>query len=139
MTPYLVSNKLWFIVTKAFVRSIKVTPIWFPLSKCFFEISIFFLGENIENYHCVKSVRIRRYSGPHSDSPRIQSDSPVFCPNAGKMRTRITPNTDTFYPVYNLPIKPQIESDVFDVMKFLICLSRITAVSIYVQNKNYLS
>ena len=35
--------------------------------------------------------------------------------------------------MYNLPIKPQIESDVFDVMKFLICLSRIIAVSIYAQ------
>ena len=58
---------------------------------------------------------------------------PVFSPSAGKTRTRITSNTDTFYPVYNLPIKPQIESDVFDVMKFLICLSRIIAVSIYAQ------
>ena len=126
-------------MTKAFDRSIKVTLIWFPLSKCFFEISIFFLGENIENYHCVKSVRIRRYSGPHFSRIFPHSDwilgryPPVFSPSAGKTRTRITSNTDTFYPVYNLPIKPQIESDVFDVMKFLICLSRIIAVSIYAQ------
>ena len=40
-------------------------------------------------YHCVKSVRIRSYSGPHF--------SAFGC---GKMRTRITPNTDTFYTVY---------------------------------------
>ena len=51
--------------------------------------------------HCVKSVHIRRYSGPnfpafglnterYSVSLRIQS-------KCGKMRTRITPNADTFY------------------------------------------
>ena len=51
----------------------------------------------------MKSVRIRSYSGPHfpvfglnterySVSLRIQSE-------CGKMRTRITPNTDTFYAV----------------------------------------
>ena len=53
--------------------------------------------------HCVKSVRIRSYSGPHfpafglsterySVSLRVQSE-------CGKMGTRISPNTDTFYPV----------------------------------------
>ena len=52
---------------------------------------------------CVKSVRIRSYSVPHfpafglnterySLSLRIQSE-------CGKMRTRITPNTDTFCAV----------------------------------------
>ena len=33
--------------------------------------------------HCLKSVRIRNYSGP-------------YFPAFGKIRTRITPNTDTF-------------------------------------------
>ena len=53
--------------------------------------------------HCVKSVRIRSYSGPHfsafglnaerySVSLRIQS-------KCGNMRTRITPNKDTFWAV----------------------------------------
>ena len=53
--------------------------------------------------HCVKSVRIRSYSGlyfpafglnteRYSVSLRIQSE-------CGKMRTRITPNTDTFHAV----------------------------------------
>ena len=53
--------------------------------------------------HCVKSVRIRSYSSPYfsafelnterySVSLRIQSE-------CGKIRTRITPNTDTFYAV----------------------------------------
>ena len=50
--------------------------------------------------HCVKSVRIWSYSGPHfpafglnteryGESLRIQSE-------CGKIRTRITPNTNTF-------------------------------------------
>ena len=53
--------------------------------------------------HCVKSVRIQSYSGPHFSafgltteryrvSLRIQSE-------CVKLRTRITPNTDTFYAV----------------------------------------
>ena len=57
--------------------------------------------------HCVKSVRIRSYSGPHfpifgliaerySISSRILSEW-------GKMRTRITPVMDTFYAVLLVP------------------------------------
>ena len=58
--------------------------------------------------HCVKSVRIWCYSCPHFPtfglnterygvSLRIQSE-------CGKMRTRITPNTDTFHAVTCLPV-----------------------------------
>ena len=58
-------------------------------------------AEYVYMYHCVKSVHIRSYSGPHfatfglntkrySVSLRVQSE-------CGKMQTRITPNTDTFY------------------------------------------
>ena len=53
--------------------------------------------------HCVKSVPIRNYSGPYFPafglnteifevSLRIQSE-------CGKIRTRVTPNKDTFYVV----------------------------------------
>ena len=55
--------------------------------------------------HCVKSARIRSYSSPRF--ARIFPDS-VFRRNAEsarKMRTRITPNTDTFYAVVFLAIK----------------------------------
>ena len=41
--------------------------------------------------HCVKSVRIRNYSGPHFPAFGLNTES-----KCGKMRTRITPNTDTF-------------------------------------------
>ena len=58
--------------------------------------------------HCVKSVCIRSYSGPYF---------PAYGPNTerygvslrihsecGKIWTRITPNTDTFYAVHTLII-----------------------------------
>ena len=58
--------------------------------------------------HCVKSVRIWSYSGPYYPtfglnteryrvSPRIQS-------KCGKVRTRITPNTDTSHAVMRISI-----------------------------------
>ena len=46
--------------------------------------------------HCVKSVRIRIYSGPH------------FFPHSYRIRTRITPNTDNFYFV-SLRIQSECE------------------------------
>ena len=61
------------------------------------------IAKFVYSIHCVKSIRIRNYSGPHFPafglnterygvSLRIQSE-------CGNMRTRITPNTDTFYAV----------------------------------------
>ena len=44
---------------------------------------------------CVKSARIQSYSGPHFSRIFLHSD--WISPNTGKMLTRITPNTDTFY------------------------------------------
>ena len=42
----------------------------------------------------MKSVRIRSYSGPHF--PAFELNTERYC---GKMRTRITPNMNTFYAV----------------------------------------
>ena len=44
----------------------------------------------IMKIHCVKSVRIRSYSGPYFSCIRTEY---------GKMRTKIAANTDTFYAV----------------------------------------
>ena len=76
-------------------------PYGFVLKK-FFEIlcKTNCLPASIVMIHCVKSVRIRNYSGTHfptfelcterySLSLRIQSE-------CGKIRTKITPSTDTF-------------------------------------------
>ena len=62
------------------------------------------------NTHCIKSSRVRSYSGPHFSRIfphsdwirrilRISPYSVRMRENAGKMGTRITPNKDTFYAV----------------------------------------
>ena len=59
---------------------------------------------NIYDFHCVKSVHIRRFSGPYFPafglnvnryrlSLRIQSEY-------GKIKTRKTPNTETFHKLF---------------------------------------
>ena len=49
----------------------------------------------IGDFYCVKSVRIRSYSGPHFPTFGLIRDQ--------KIRTRATPNTDIFYPVFKSP------------------------------------
>ena len=74
------------------------------LELCVFDGALNFkISENMN--HCVKIVRIWSYSGPHFS--RIFPHSAecwyfsVFSPNAGKLRTRITPNTDTLRSEYH--------------------------------------
>ena len=66
------------------------------------------------DYHCVKSVRIRSYSGPYFPafglnterykvSLRIQSE-------CGKIRTRITRDTDTFHILYILALLQRLKT-----------------------------
>ena len=51
--------------------------------------------------HCVKSVRIRSYSGPHFPVFGLNTEKYSLSfhiqPECEKMRTSITPNRDTFY------------------------------------------
>ena len=58
---------------------------------------------NIDIHHCVKSVRIRSYSGPHFPAFGRNTEAyGVSLPiqsKCGKIRTTITPNKDTFYAV----------------------------------------
>ena len=55
----------------------------------------------LEAILCVKRVRILSYSGPHF--PAFSCIRTLYSvrmrENAGKMRNRITPNTDAFYTV----------------------------------------
>ena len=57
-------------------------------------------------FHCVKSVCIRNFSGPHFSAFGLNTD--IYSVNlriqseCGKMRTRKTPNTDTFYAKFIL-------------------------------------
>ena len=56
-----------------------------------------------EDWHCVKSVRVRSYSGLHFPAFRLNAErygvSLHIQSECGKIRTRITLNTDTFYAV----------------------------------------
>ena len=74
-------------------------------------------------YHCVEVLRIRSYSGPHFSSFRLNIEryfvSLCIQSKCRKTRTRITPNTDTFYAVHfvnianNLGIFTEKESATF--------------------------
>ena len=50
--------------------------------------------------HCVKRVCIRSYSGPYFPTFGLNTEIHLRSQSeCGKIRTRITPNTDTFHPV----------------------------------------
>ena len=83
---------------------------FFLFLKCWFV-----LVHNLTNTinKCVKSIRIRSYSGPHfpafgqnterySASIRIQSE-------CGRIRTRISPSTNTFYATQTMIIQQFLE------------------------------
>ena len=57
-------------------------------------------------FHCIKSIRIRSYSGPYFLAFGLNTERyKVFLriySECGKMRTRITPNTGTFYEVFTI-------------------------------------
>ena len=55
---------------------------------------IILLTKKLDNVICMKSVRIRSYSGPYFPVFRLNIQS-----ECGKIRIRITPNMDTFYAV----------------------------------------
>ena len=80
--------------------------------------------------HCVKSVRIRSFSGPYfstfglnterySVSLRIQSE-------CGKVRAKKTPNTDTFYAVECTRINPFQSSLAVNNVSFVLDLPIIS-------------
>ena len=58
-----------------------------------------------ERIHCVKSARVRNYSGRHFPAFGLNTEryfvSLRIKSEYGKMRTRITPNTGTFHAVYS--------------------------------------
>ena len=96
------------------------------ISKCN-AIQIWKVKEIIIEMHCVKTVRIPSYSGPHfpafglnterySVSPRIQSE-------CGRMRARITRNTDTFQAVMGSFLEVSRKS--YNVLLFLALILHI--------------
>ena len=57
----------------------------------------------VDDIHCVKSVRIPSYAGPHFPIFRLNTErygvSLRIWSECGKMRARMIPNTDTFHAV----------------------------------------
>ena len=85
-------QNLWLWITNFTKRNSKITLLHKKLR-----------GLNTKKIHCVRSVRIRSYSGLHLPAFGLNTDIyHVFLriqSECGKTRTRITPNTDTFYAV----------------------------------------
>ena len=59
--------------------------------------------EQVNPHYCAKSVRIRSFSGQYFPAFGLNTEryqvSPRIQYKSGKMRTRKTPNTDTFHAV----------------------------------------
>ena len=66
--------------------------------------------KTVPAHHCVKSFRIRSYSGPYFPAFGLNTEryfvSLRIHSEWAKIRTRITPNTDTFYAMHVNPINP---------------------------------
>ena len=81
---------------------ILILPLWFLLNKTF-GFSDVFREDGSKGNHCVKSICIRSYSGPHLPAFGLNTEryrvSICVHSERGKIRTRITSNTDTFYSV----------------------------------------
>ena len=54
------------------------------------------------DYHCVRSVGIRSVSCPHFPAFEQNMEISTYQSEYGKIRTRKSPNTDTFHSVYVL-------------------------------------
>ena len=71
--------------------------------KCAKYMKIWFEMNEVLNLRCVKNVRIRSYSGPHFPAFGLNTERYGVSPRnqfeCGKRRTKITPNTATFYAV----------------------------------------
>ena len=87
-------------------------------------ISLFFdyLAYTCQINHCVKSVRLRSYSGPHflafGRKKERYSASLLIQSECGKIRTRLTPNKDTFYQV-NVEQKSNHHFQLINLLNFL--------------------
>ena len=69
-----------------------------PRAILFSYILLFFLFLYLPK-HCVKSARIWVFSGPHFPAFKLNTERYGVQSECGKIRTRITPNMETFYAV----------------------------------------
>ena len=92
----------WFYFPQIFIPFTKFLSAR-GISKTFPVCKFDFVKGSSATTHCVKSVRIRSYSGPHFPAFGLNTQrygvSLCVQTESGKMRTRITPNTGTFHAV----------------------------------------
>ena len=67
------------------------------ISSVQFKVGFILYSIQCEN-HCVKSVRMRYFSGPYFPALGLNTEK-YFRSECGKILTRKTPNTDTFHAV----------------------------------------
>ena len=89
MEPDLLYFKKSFIYDLSLSLSLSLSLFW--------TFSVSLVSPLPENDHCVKSVRIRSFSGPYF--PVFGLNTQLIRSKCGKMQTRKTPNTDTFHAV----------------------------------------
>ena len=123
------------MMAKAFYKSMRTIQVSRPELKPVdilsekFERKIMVLAKT---RHCMKSVRIRSYSGPHFPAFGLNAErygvSLCIQFECGKIRTRTTPNTDSFYAVRLLSIENVIlfrQSIVCSCITFSIILETV--------------
>ena len=107
--------RIWTIFTQCFFRKMQKNS----CSKILYRITTRkFQKKSLNNFcwsssslrkHCVKIVRIQSYSGPHFPAFKLNTEryrvSLRIQSKCGKMRTRITSNTNTFYAVRGRCVK----------------------------------
>ena len=108
--------------------------------KKFFAIKNYYIVNNVfsrryihletcfRNLHCVKGVSIRSYSGPYFPpfglNTKRYSISLRIQPECVKIRTRITPNMDTFHAVFLFRKEKLLASNKV-LCVFIICLKTL--------------
>ena len=87
-------------------RGIQITKLLLPILRKGKKLEVFIKKQKKQTNkkeHCVKNVLIWSYSGPHFPAFRLNTErhsvSVCIQCECGKMRVRITPNTDTFHSV----------------------------------------
>ena len=109
--------KAFLMVSKSVAHSSQ-TSIIFSFDSCIIG-KVYNDGLNtlfIVPYHCVKSVRIWRYSGPYFPPFRLNMErygaSLRIQSRYGKIWTRIIPNTDTFYRLFTQCILKEVTQSI---------------------------
>ena len=97
-----------FLLGTYSVPNLHKSLIKFSVHNSFPNFSLVSIVQTCNIYHWMKSVCIRSYSGPYFPAFGLNKERYGVC-ECGKIRSRITPNTDTFHAVYINLLYKQVE------------------------------